>query len=542
MAHFEGQLVDLFARRIYPARIVIRQGRIAAIEPLTKAPSVFLLPGFVDAHIHIESSLLTPSRFAPLALAHGTVATVSDPHEIANVLGIEGIDFMIEDAQRTPLHIAFGAPSCVPATPFETSGAVLDADAIKTLLERPDIGYLSEMMNYPGVIDRDPQVMAKIEAARQAGKPIDGHAPGLRGEALKRYARAGIATDHECTTLEEAEEKIALGMKILIREGSAAKNYEALAPLLAKHPERVMFCSDDRHPDDLLGGHIDRLAARAVADGFDLFDILRAASLNAIDHYNLPVGMLRVGDRADFVEVEDLRSFRVLRTVIGGETVAQNGQPATPLPPPSKHPNRFEARPLSPQNLRLPACRGKIRVIEAHDGSLLTGHLQLAAKEIGDPSRDLLKIVVLNRYEPHATPALGAVRGFGLKRGAMAASIAHDSHNLVAVGCDDDALATVLNAVIAQKGALAATDGRTLHSLPLPVAGLMSDAEGAKVAAEYARLRDFVRTRLGSPLASPFMTLSFMALPVIPELKLTDRGLFDARGFDHIPLCSKESR
>ncbi|MFN0016341.1 MAG: adenine deaminase, partial [Saprospiraceae bacterium] len=440
-----AQLVDLHARRITPAEITIENGQIHQIRAVDNVPAEagFLLPGFVDAHVHIESSMLPPAEFARMAVVHGTVSTVSDPHEIANVLGAEGVQYMLDDARRVPVKFCFGAPSCVPATGFETAGAVLDAADVERLLENPAIGYLSEMMNFPGVLHGDAQCLAKIAAAYRLGKPVDGHAPGLRGDDARRYFAAGITTDHECFTYEEGREKALLGIKILIREGSAARNFEALWPLLREFPQQVMFCSDDKHPDDLLRGHIDRLVARAIAKGCDLFDTLRAASLNPVQHYRLPVGLLREGDPADFIRVADLTNFKVLETYIGGVCVAANS--VTRLPHLiSGTPNQFAALPKSPADFHLIARQstGIVRVIRAWDGEIVTGseegHARLQdGMLLPNPAHDLLKIAVVNRYAPAVAPAIGFVRGFGLQRGALASSVAHDSHNIVAVGTDD---------------------------------------------------------------------------------------------------------
>ncbi len=536
-----AQLVDLQQRRIYPAEVRVENGRIQSIREVERAPegSGFVLPGFVDAHVHIESSMLPPAEFARLAVAHGTVATVSDPHEIANVLGVPGVEFMLEDARRAPVRFCFGAPSCVPATGFETAGATLDPTAVEALLQQPEIGYLSEMMNFPGVLNGDPAVLAKIAAAQRLGKPVDGHAPGLRGDAARRYFSAGISTDHECFGYEEGREKALMGVKILIREGSAARNFEALWPLLREFPEQVMFCSDDKHPDDLLRGHIDRLVARAVAKGCDLFDTLRAASVNPAKHYRLPLGLLRGGDPADFIRVDNLADFKVLETWIGGVCVASGGESRLPHQPVAT-PNHFLAQPKTTADFRLPArgTAGVVRVIRAWDGEIVTGKEEAHARLqdgflLPYPAHDVLKIAVINRYAPAAAPALGFVRGFGLQRGALSSSVAHDSHNIVAVGTDDAALCAAVNAVIEARGGVAATDGGgDTRVLPLPVAGLMGAGDGYALAEAYARLDRWVRESLPCALKAPFMTLSFLALPVIPVLKMTDRGLFDVETFD----------
>jgi adenine deaminase len=537
-----GFVVDLFARRIFPAELSVHQGRIQAIAPMEaqQVERVYLLPGFVDAHVHVESSLLPPPEFARLATVHGTVATVSDPHEIANVLGIEGVRYMMRTGQQVPFKFCFGAPSCVPATRFESAGAELSADDIRTLFTE-GITYLSEMMNFPGVLSGDPDVLAKLAVARAMGRPIDGHAPGLRGEQVRQYAAAGITTDHECTELEEALEKIAAGMKILIREGSAARNFDALHLLLRLHPESCMFCTDDQHPDLLVQGHINELVRRAVALGYDLFDVLRAASLHPVQHYGLPVGLLRVGDPADFIVVEDLTDFRVLRTYINGELVTNEGKPLL------EHrsvecPNQFRARPKRVEEFRLPAQGTRARVIEAYDGQLLTGELLLPVRThdgevLPDPEQDILKLTVVNRYAD-APPAVALIRGFGLRRGALASSVAHDSHNVIAVGASDEELCRAVNAVIEHRGGLAVVEGEEVLVLPLPIAGLMSPEDGYTVARLYTAL-DQRAKQLGSPLRAPLMTLSFMALLVIPALKLSDRGLFDGRSFRFASLWAE---
>jgi adenine deaminase len=535
-----GNRVDLAGRRVHLAELSWERGRITGLSDLGPPdPALgYLIPGFVDAHVHIESTLLTPAEFGRIAARHGTVASVSDPHEIANVLGPEGVRFMLQDARESGFRVFFGAPACVPATDFETAGGELGADQVAELLDHPEIGYLAEMMNIPGVLNGDPQVLAKLALARDRSLPVDGHAPGLTGADLARYVAAGITTDHECTRLDEAREKLALGMHILIREGSAARNFDTLEPLIHSHPGQVMFCSDDLHPDDLVLGHIDRLAARAVAAGHDPFTVLGCACLNPLEHYHLPLGRLRPGDAMDAAEVTDLRAFRPRRTWIGGVLAAADGVSCLPrrIPPRVNH---FQARPVTPADLRLPPGRGPVRVIGVQDGNLLTRSLTLDpprrdGRPVADPDRDLLYLAVLNRYRP-APPALALVSGFGLRRGALASSVAHDSHNLVAVGADPATLAAVLNRLVEHQGGLAVADEPGVRCLPLPVAGLMSDADGDTVAAAYTDLNR-AAAALGSPLRAPFMTLSFMALLVIPELKLSDRGLFDGVRFAFTPV------
>jgi adenine deaminase len=482
--------------------------------------------------------MLVPTEFARLAVVHGTVATVSDPHEIGNVLGVEGVKYMIENGKKSPLKFHFGAPSCVPATKFETAGAEIDAEDIGRLMADPDIFYLAEVMNYPGVIHRDPEVMAKIGNAKRSGKPIDGHAPGVRGNDLEKYVSAGISTDHECFTAEEASEKLALGMKVIIREGSAAKNFDALIGLLDKHWESMMFCSDDKHPDDLAISHINALCARAVKAGNDVFKVLQAACVNPADHYKMDVGLLREGDPADFIMVENLEDFNVIRTYIDGTPVAENGKSLLG-PVPFTTPNAFDVLPKSPSDFRVERTGGNIRVIEALEGQLITNelHHNLTSdpKYIdSDIERDILKITVVNRYS-EARPAIAFIRNFGLKRGAIASSVAHDCHNIVAVGTNDEDLCAAVNLIIAQKGGVCAVSGHLQKALPLPVAGIMSDRDGWETGRLYQEI-DAMAKDFGSTLKAPLMTLSFMALLVIPDLKLSDKGLFSGKSFEFVNL------
>lgn len=533
----KGRLVDLETGSIRASAVSIEGGRIASIEPIADVEaSTLLIPGFVDAHVHIESSMLPPTEFGRLATAHGTVAVVADPHEIANVLGEAGVRFMLEEGERTPLKCFFGVPSCVPATSFETAGATLGVAEVERLLDDPRVLHLAEVMNWPGVLARDPELMAKIAAAKVRGKHVDGHAPGVRGEDAVRYAAAGIETDHESFTLDEALDKIAAGMKVAMREGSAARNLEALRPLLDSHPDQVFLCTDDCHPDGLVAGHIDAIARRAIAAGHDPLAVLRAASLNPIRHYGLPIGLLRVGDPADFLEVDDLRSLRVLRTVVDGVVVAERGHSLVPFQP-TACPNQWGATAPPAEAYRLKAAGSSVRSIRAHDGQLVTDEEIVSARiedgwALPDPSRDLLLIAVANRYH-NAKPALAFVRGVGLTRGAIASSVAHDSHNVVAVGADSDSLARAVAAVFEAKGGLAVVDGAQVEVLPLPIAGLMSPLPGDQVAAAYGALDAHAR-ELGSQLGAPFMTLSFLALLVIPALKLSDLGLFDGRRFEFV--------
>lgn len=534
-----GQVVDLVHSRIFPGQVTVNDGKIVEVKELDTAEQQFIMPGFVDAHIHIESTMVPPSEFARMAVCHGTVATVSDPHEIANVMGVEGIDYMIQSGKRGHFKFFFGAPSCVPATPFETSGAVLDAATVAELMGRDDIYYLSEMMNYPGVLADDPEVMKKLKAAQAYGKPIDGHAPMVTGDDIKKYIGAGISTDHECYNLDDAKEKLHLGMKILIREGSAAKNFDALIPLMTPYPEMLMFCSDDKHPNDLIKGHINLLVKRALQRGYKLMDVLRAASLNAIRHYHLEVGLLQLGDDADFIVVDNPQDLNVMETYVKGRLVARQGQSCMPYRK-EEACNRFHAVPIVVDDLRVPSQDKNIKVISCMEGNLITNTIVATPKVVdgnivSDTTRDILKIVVLNRYAP-SRPAVGFINHFGLKRGAIATSVAHDSHNIVAVGCTDEDIARAINMLVLTKGGMVACTETEFALLPLPVAGLMSLDEGTRVAEDYERV-DRLAHEFGCTLYSPFMTLSFMALLVIPELKLSDKGLFDVTQFQFTALA-----
>lgn len=538
MSSITGTIVDPLNRTTYPGRIVWENGQIVSIEELSGAPEQCILPGFIDAHVHIESSMLVPSAFARLATRHGTVATVSDPHEIANVCGMEGVEYMIEDGKRVPFKFYFGAPSCVPATPFETAGAELDANDIHTLLSRPEVVYLSEMMNWPGVLNRDALVMDKIKVAHDLGKPVDGHAPGLRGQQAAQYASAGITTDHECFTLDEALDKLQVGMKILIREGSAAKNFEALIPLMKDYADRLMFCSDDKHPDDLMVGHINQLVARSIAKGFPLMDVLQAACVNPVKHYGLDVGLLQPGNPADFIVVKDLVNLEVTATYIDGELVAENRQ--SRIPPLSISPiNQFNTDTKKSSDFQVPAEGQRVRVIIPEDGQLVTKEesLMIPVRDglaTPDPSNDILKFSVVNRYDA-VDPAVAFIKNFGLKQGAIASTVGHDSHNILAVGVDDESICRAVNLLIESKGGLSVVDDFYEEVLPLPVAGLMSLEQGDEVGRSYASLDKRVK-EMGCTLSAPYMTLSFMALLVIPTLKLSDKGLFNGSSFQFVDL------
>jgi adenine deaminase len=543
----QGQIVDIPNRKIYSGEITIENGKITSIIEAAHNVKTYILPGFVDAHIHIESSMLVPSEFAKIAVLHGTVGTISDPHEIANVLGKDGVHYMIDNGKKVPFKFHFGAPSCVPATFFETAGAVIDSEQIKELMALPDIYYLSEMMNYPGVLFDDEEVFKKIAWAKHFNKPVDGHAPGLRGAPIEKYIAAGISTDHECFTYDEAAEKLSLGMKVLIREGSAAKNFEALIDLLPENYSNMMFCSDDKHPDDLIVGHINLLCARAVAKGFDLFKILQMACINPVKHYKMNIGLLQKNDAADFIVVEDLIHFKVLQTYIDGELVAENGKSFIKDVDFEK-PNNFNTSKKQVIEFDISSSASKIRVIEALEGQLITNEIhhkpkidssdseqaKQNGKIVSDTENDILKMAVVNRYE-NAPPAIAFIKNFGLKKGAIASSVAHDCHNIVVVGTSDEEILSAVNLIIDNTGGICAVNGNDKKSLALPVAGIMSDKNGWEAGRLYQEI-DAMAKELGSGLKAPFMTLSFMALLVIPDLKLSDKGLFSGNSFSFVDL------
>jgi adenine deaminase len=536
--HISGNIVDVLCSEIYPGTIEARDGRIVAIVRDTKSYPTFIVPGLIDAHVHIESSMLVPTEFARLAVAHGTVATVSDPHEIANVLGMEGVRYMVDNGKMVPFNFYFGAPSCVPATIFETAGASIGPLEIESLLADDDILYLSEVMNFPGVISGDPDVTRKIMTARSLGKPVDGHAPGLKGETLRRYVEAGISTDHETYQYEEGEEKLSLGMKLIIREGSAAKNFDVLSSLISSYPAQCMLCSDDKHPDDLESGHINQLIKRGLRMGIDPMNLLKCATVNPVKHYGLDVGLLRPNDHADFLEIDSLEGFNVLKTYIKGQVVAENGTSFLPHLSP-RLVNRFSVDKKTISDFGVKRRGDHFYVIEAINHQVITGKTRMTVKSRrgsvdSDVERDILKLAVVNRYN-NLPPAIAFVKNFGLKKGAIASSVAHDSHNIVAVGVRDEDICEAVNLIIEAKGGLCVVCDKTSDILPLPVGGLMSDDDGSTVAGHYRRL-DHLAKQLGSFLDAPFMTLSFMALLVIPKLKLSDRGLFDGENFKFTDL------
>ncbi len=534
-----GHIIDIRNKRIFKGEITTAGNRIAEIRETGEVTNQYILPGFVDAHVHVESSMVVPSEFARMAVVHGTVSTVSDPHEIGNVLGVKGVEYMIDNGNQVNFKFNFGAPSCVPATTFETAGAEITPAEVEYLLRKPEVKYLAEMMNWPGVLYNDPVVYEKLDIAKKLGKPIDGHAPGLRGEQAESYIKAGISTDHECFTKEEALDKLKHGMKIAIREGSAAKNFEALIPLLADYPEMIMFCSDDKHPDNLVEGHINQLVQRALAKGHDLFHILQAACINPVEHYGLDVGTLREGDFADFILIDNPEDFNIKATFINGEQVSDGSQSLIPRVT-NKIINNFDCAPVTADQLKIKATAEQLHVIEALDGQLITNCLteavttDQAGYAISNTDRDVLKMVVINRYAP-APPAIAFIKSFGLQEGAIASCVGHDSHNIIAVGVDDASIARAINMIIEAHGGVSAVSPEGEQLVALPVAGIMSADDGYVVAAAYSKI-DALSKRMGSQLVSPFMSLSFMALLVIPALKLSDLGLFDGEKFEFKPL------
>jgi adenine deaminase len=540
MHQISGQIIDIPNRNIYAGIIHFENGTIKKIEKTETADAQYLLPGFIDAHVHIESSMIVPATFARLAVVHGTVGTISDPHEIGNVLGVAGVEYMIDNGNQVNFKFHFGAPSCVPATIFETAGASIDTSEVEYLLKKPEIVYLAEMMNWPGVLGGDEMVKAKIACAKAMGKPVDGHAPGLKGQEAKEYIEAGMSTDHECFTAEEALDKLRYGMKILIREGSAAKNFEALIPLLTKHYKEMMFCSDDKHPDNLVEGHINLLVKRALAKGYNLFDVLQVACINPVEHYKMNVGLMQEGDEADFIVVSDLDNFEVKQTWIKGELVAENGVTKIPVVT-NTIVNNFHCSKTSSLQYHIDVTGSKVHVMEALDGQLITNLLTFDSCMIdntqqSNTTHDILKIAVVNRYKD-APPAIGFIKNVGLKEGAVASSVGHDSHNIVVVGTDDNSICKAVNLIIEAKGGVSAVGPSEEMVLELPVAGIMSARDGYEVAKEYSAIDTYAKS-LGSTLEAPFMTLSFMALLVIPRAKMSDKGFFDGEKFEFTKVFS----
>ncbi len=534
-----GVLVDPISRATFGGEIFVENKKIVAIERRHDVNAPYILPGLIDSHVHIESSMLIPSRFAEMAVKHGTTAIVTDPHEVANVAGEEGVRFMVNNAKTVPFKFYFGVPSCVPASPFEKSGAILDSDIVERLIREDDFSFLAEMMNFPGVVNNDEEVMRKIRSAIAASKPVDGHAPGVSGEQLRAYAKAGISTDHECSNINEALEKLKAGIKIQIREGSAARNFDGLIDLIKNHKEAIMFCTDDCHPDYLQSGHINKLLARAVNLGYNIYDILHAICINPRNHYALKTGALQVNDPADFIVVDDLKSFDVSRTFIDGEEVYRKGEISIQVPetkPPSFH---FRSS-FKKGNLEVLSNGENINIIGVIKGELLTEWIKEKSPVPqggivkASTDTDLLKIVLLDRYDS-TMPVVAFIRGFKLKSGALASSIAHDSHHIIAVGVDDDSIDSALSWIVNNRGGLCyAADGK-VSGIRLPYYGLMTDENGISISRKYKELNNIIKES-GCGLDTPFMTLSFMGLTVIPQLKIYHKGLFDGVRFMHTTL------
>lgn len=526
-----GNLIDAFHKEIYPCSIVIENKKIVSIKRNQNHYDCFILPGFVDAHIHIESSMLLPDRFGQMVLPKGTIAVLNDPHEIANVLGISGIEMMMEAAQKSPVKFFFGIPSSVPATPLDSAGSVLTTADIETLAKTGKFKALSEVMNVPGVLNQNSEVISKIEIAKKYHLRVDGHAPGLKGEKLTQYIAAGIETDHESISREEAEEKIEKGMKILIREGSAAKNWEALKSLIPEYPDQLMFCTDDAHPDEIISeGHIDKFFKKGIKEGFDIFDLVKIASINPVEFYRLDVGLLREGDRADFIVIDNPVDFNLFATYIDGKKIEYDHS-VSDTPPVL---NGFDHLPIQSEELKI-ELKEEIPVIQIIPDEIITKRMNYTIKQSpfeSDLHQDILKIVYINRYS-NGKPQIGFIQGFNLKEGAMATTIAHDSHNIIAVGCSDEALKETINHLIELKGGLVVKNNNGIISLPLPYGGIISGKQGEEVAEEYLHLNETLR-QMGCKLHAPFMTLSFMALIVVPALKIGERGLFDVEKFEFI--------
>lgn len=554
MNSVKGHIVDVLRREIYDGELVIEDERIIDIKRCELSANdkswPYIMPGFIDSHVHIEISMMAPHKFAHIAVSHGTTGVIADPHEIGNVLGIEGVEYMIRSGRKTRFNFCFGAPSCVPAVggDVETCGKVIDVNDIEALMAREDIGFLAEMMNFPGVLAGNKEVMAKIKAAQRHGKPVDGHAPRLMGQERYKYAATGITTDHECSTLEEGRSCIHAGMKVIIRESSAATDFQLLSPLIAESPNMVMFCTDDCHPDDLVRGHINLMVKRALADGYELWDVLQAACVNAQKHYNQNWGLLQVGDPATFITVDNITPhFRVESTIIRGEEVYNYNSVLH-----SSHsvinddhmvddhfPNNFVALPITKDDIAMDIKSGDtVHVIHASDGSLLTAHevVKVTGNPLFDsqyPWNEVQKIVVYNRYVAGAKPVVGLVRGFNIKKGAIASSVAHDCHNIVAIGSNDEYLVRAVNRIVEMQGGQVVVTPEEIMDIPLPIAGLMSPMDGHEIAFRTLCIQEKVN-EIGCQMKSPFITMTFMCLPVIPDIKITDRHLMDTKSFSVI--------
>ncbi len=535
MALVRGNLLNVSTEEVYGAEITYLNGIITCVKAVHGNYKGLILPGFIDAHIHIESSLLTPSRFAEAVVPHGTTSIVADPHEIANVMGLNGINYMVNDASTVPLKVYLTAPSCVPATPFETSGGVISEYEIEKLLEDKNVVALGEMMNFPGVINEDQNVIAKLKAAKRIGKPVDGHAPLLSGSELCKYIMSGISTDHECTTKKEALEKRRLGMKLMLREGSSAKNLKELASIGG-----YFIVSDDKDPGDLLQGHVDGMLRKAFEYGIDPIEALKMVTLNPGEHYNLNTGNIVPGKAADLIFIDNLKDLNIEKVIVDGNLVAQNGRPLFDVKP-KEIPSTFKLKPKNHSNFDVPGKKSKetVRVIEMLEDQLITHESSAVLKLVdgnlkSDLGNDILKIAVVERYGNERI-SNAFIKGFGLKDGAIASSVAHDSHNIITVGTNSQDMTKAVNTVLRNKGGLAAVSKDIFYELELPVAGLMSTKSALEVSSDLKILHDAVLD-MGSKLKSPFMSMSFMTLLVIPKLKISDMGLFDVEKFDFVEL------
>lgn len=559
-----GNILNVFTDEIYPAEIEIENGIIKCVKKIKGDFQGIMVPGLIDAHIHIESSMLTPSFFAQAAVPHGTTAIVADPHEIANVMGLDGINLMLKDAKNIPLRIFFTAPSCVPATSFETSGAIIGPDEIDILMKKEEVVALGELMNFPGVINEDDLVIEKIQIAHHHKKPVDGHAPLLSGAELCKYVSKGISTDHECISMAEAREKKELGMKIMIREGSSAKNLEDLISLGGE-----FLVSDDIHPGDLSQGHMDHIIKKAIICGLDPIEAVKMVTINPSNHYSLNMGAISPGREANLIMVDDLENFNVKKVYIGGELVAKN-KTALFNPTHISSGNTIFLEKTKPSDFTIPLSGNEVmvRTIDVLDEQLITSEseaiMQITNKEIvADVEQDILKIAVIERYGKSISKistknkqfsqlsknevilgnnnkkmALAFVRGFGIKEGAFASSVAHDSHNVIVVGTDSNYMARAVNILIENNGGLVAVSKNSQKSLKLPIAGLMA-SESAEIISSKLEDLHSMAGEMGCSLKSPFMTMSFLALLVIPNLKISDKGLFDVSKFEFVNVIKK---
>lgn len=538
----KGNILNVFTDEIYPGEIKIEHGIIESIKEVNADFNDIIVPGFIDAHIHIESSMLTPSRFAEIALRHGTTSVIADPHEIANVMGMDGIDYMIDDAKKTPLKYYFTAPSCVPATKFEKSGATISPNIIDNLLSRPEFVALGEVMDYNAVISNEKSILEKIKIAKKYHKPIDGHAPLLSGKNLQKYVKHGVITDHESTTKKEVAEKKRMGMKIMIREGSESKMLEKLI-----YSNCDFIVSADLKPEDLINGHLDKCLRKAVDYGMDPYEAIKLVTINPAEHYNLNAGSISPGKSADLVFIDNLRDFTVKRVVINGNTIFKkqkllfraNPRPIdTTLHVSLTKPEDFDLKAQNPAHKS-----ATVNLINVSDNTIITkqssAKLSIQKKTI-IPSvfEDILKISVVDRYGGN-TISNGFVKGFGIKNGAIASSVSHDSHNIIVVGTNSEYMSRATNHLIENKGGLAAISNQAKLDVTLPIAGLMSDKPAKVVANNSAKLNELV-SNMGCELSSPFTSLSFMALPVVPEVKMTTNGLFNVNTHQFIDIIKEE--